>query len=96
MLHGERGKLFAMVGEENTSADDETACPYFDQLCENCMKVAYAAGIQDMEFQPKVSGCRQNLAGLAFRNKGIVRADKECHDAHARKKFVQQLQPLGR
>jgi hypothetical protein len=41
----QRGELFAMAREEWIGADHEAACSQFDQLCKDCIEVAFAAGI---------------------------------------------------
>src|SRR5262249_43730441 len=61
VVDGYGGELFAMAGEKRLRADDESACSQFDHLCEDTFEVTFAAGIEDMELQPKGVSCRQHL-----------------------------------
>ena len=85
-----------MAGEKRLGADHESARSQFDQLCEDTIEVMFAAGIEDMEFQPKGMGCRQHLTCVDLRKSGIGRVDEQRHDVRRGKKLVQQFQHLGR
>src|SRR5262249_17536688 len=80
VVDGYGGELFAMAGEKRLRADDESACSQFDHLCEDTFEVTFAAGIEDMELQPKGVSCRQHLTCVGLRKIGRGWVDKERHD----------------
>src|SRR5262245_24615527 len=85
-----------MAGEKRLGTDHEAACSQFDQPCEDTIEVTFAAGIEDMELQPKGVSCRQHLTCVGLRKSGRGWVDKERHDVRRGKKLVQQFQHLRR
>ena len=43
------GELFALAREEWIGADHERACPQLGHACKDCIEIAVAARMQDME-----------------------------------------------
>src|SRR5262249_26138122 len=80
VVDGYGGELFAMAGEKRLRAHDESACSQIDHLCQDTLEVTFAAGIEDMEVQPKGVSCRQHLTCVGLRKIGRGWVDKERHD----------------
>src|SRR5262249_22021195 len=93
---GKRGELFAAGGEKRIGADDEAACPQFDQSCEDRIEVALGAGIQDVEPQAEGAGRRLQGSCIYLGKSGIGRVDEVRNGARRGDQFVQQFQPLRR
>jgi hypothetical protein len=73
------GKLSAVAAKECIAANHERACSQFYQLCQDCIEVMFAAGVEDVELQPKSVGRQLSLTRLGLDDNGSLLFGDFCN-----------------
>jgi hypothetical protein len=69
------GELLTAAREKWIGADHERACPQLGYRCKDCIEIAVAARMQDMELQPEAAGRCLRLSRYSF-GSGSGRVDE--------------------
>src|SRR4029077_791670 len=87
------GELWALIRKEWIAADHKRACPQLGHGCKDCIEIAAAARMQDMELQPEGAGLRLRVPRYGF-GSGSCRVDEQGHDSCCRDQLMHQFQSL--
>ncbi len=91
----ELGELFAPATEKCVGPDDECGCSQSDQGCEDHIKVAIGACVQNVEFNPEHAGRRLYISRLRFGKNWTGWIDQQGHDGRGRHQLMHQFQLFG-
>ena len=93
MTRRQTDHLIAPTHEESIGADNNRVGTLLDRTREGRVDLAFAAGIQDHEFNTECMRCSLDVLDLRFRG-GIPGVDEEADDGGARGQLAQQFQPF--
>src|SRR5262249_39338489 len=70
MTNRQRSKLSDMACKKSLGTNNQPAYLRLAQVCEDCLKLRFGAGLKDMELQPEHLRCRRRFPSFFFGNSG--------------------------
>src|SRR5262245_59290892 len=94
VTRGQRDDCLAMGVGERAGADEQCACPSFDELCEGCVDLTPASRFGNDDLLPE-GLCRFLHIGLLGHRLRLARSDEHGNGRCLGSELTQQFQPLG-